>query len=185
MVKKPVASLLTAGAKGALKTIKGSYRRPVEQEQEQKQEDQDVLSEAKEAGSPSMESIVPEEPPTAEELLTLAGYDKQDAEALPDFEDSSASTDTQVGGDVKDSVLARERAESLKKAKESLFPTSAASSDLPSAKWRLSTIFGPMSVHLSSFSDTQLIFSTGRQNPQVPLYPWKEGLISELNCIFM
>ncbi|KAJ2913450.1 hypothetical protein MD484_g6969, partial [Candolleomyces efflorescens] len=142
MVKKPVASLLTA-AKGALKSIKGSYRPQVKQGQAQTQGDQDVLSGAEEAAPPSIESVVPQEPPTAEELLTLAGFDKQDAEGLPDFEDSGASTDTQVG-DTKDSVIARERAENLQKAKESLFPTSAVSSDLPSAKWNFPTIFGPL-----------------------------------------
>ncbi|RXW12817.1 hypothetical protein EST38_g13036 [Candolleomyces aberdarensis] len=147
MLKKPVASLLTA-AKGALKTIKGSYRRPVEQEQ--KQEDQDVLSEEKEAESPSTECVVAKKPPTAQELLTLAGFDKQDAEALPDFEDSGAGADAQMGGDDQESVLARERAESLKKAKESLFPTSAVSSDLPSATWNLPTIFGPLTAEPST-----------------------------------
>lgn len=146
MIKKPAASLLTA-SKGSLKSIKGTHARSTRQAQKQ-EESHHVASEEKEATRSNVECVLHEEPPTAQELLDLAGFDEKSAEALPAFEDVSTGANLESadssGDNAQESTIAQGRAESLNKAKESLFPTSAVSSEPPSAAWNRSTIFGPL-----------------------------------------
>ncbi|KAF5315624.1 hypothetical protein D9611_004772 [Ephemerocybe angulata] len=130
MIKKPVASLLTA-SKGTLKTVKGKYKQPAESSPPPVESDHEDTHAAPEQAAVDL--------PTGQELLSLAGLDAQNAENLSDFDDISE------GGarDAKADALAQERAESLKKAHESLFPN-AALTDSPGTTWSRSTIFGPL-----------------------------------------
>lgn len=124
MVRKP--TLLTA-SKGTLTSVRASTRRKSNPKPEAEELD---------PTSPTIgESLVtpePQEPPTGKELLSMAGLDVQDAEALPDFEEEPERA----------SPTAQERAESLKKAQESLFPNPVAEVDVADKSWSSSTIFG-------------------------------------------
>lgn len=73
------SSLLTAD-KGTLKTVKGKYQKSEKAETALAPIDQ------METGTED-NNIVPQAPPSAEELLELAGLDAQAAESLPDFEE--------------------------------------------------------------------------------------------------
>lgn len=93
---KNKSSILTV-EKGTLKSVKGKYRKPVEakgiepqaQEDSVEEEDGSLWGDDTERGTGASYSQVP---PTADELLGLAGLDVQNAEALPDFEEDLPST---------------------------------------------------------------------------------------------
>ena len=123
MVRKP--TLLTA-TKGTLTSVRASTRRKSNPKPEAEELDP--------TPPPIDEPLIspePQEPPTGKELLSMAGLDVQDAEALPDFEEPEPASPT-----------TQERAESLKKAQESLFPNAVAEVDAADKSWSSSTIFG-------------------------------------------
>lgn len=133
VVRKP--TLLTA-TKGTLKSVRASTRR------QSKTETQQEVIDREPTPAPIDEPLFspePQEPPSGKELLDMAGLDPEEAEALPDFEDDAPSREPE-----RASPTAQERAESLKKAQESLFPTPATEVDLPNKAWSSSTIFGLM-----------------------------------------
>lgn len=76
IVAKNTSSLLTF-EKGALKTVKGKFTAPVEEED-------------KAEGSSGDVPMIPAVPPTSDELLRLGGFDVSAAEALDDFEDETS-----------------------------------------------------------------------------------------------
>ncbi|KAF8965253.1 hypothetical protein BDZ97DRAFT_1812837 [Flammula alnicola] len=152
LMQKNKSSLLTA-EKGALKSVKGKY----------------VASKSSTAktstsqGPNSMEvdPVVNKSPPSAEELLQLAGLDAKAAEALPDFEDEAVEQNNEVpkthansANPVDQSSTPNEKdkehsshQESLDLAKDKLFPvqTPVVPATL-STTWKQSTIFGPLGL---------------------------------------
>lgn len=130
------ATLLTA-VKGTLKSVRTSARRHSKTEKKSEEPEQDEASLADNEplfGSPEPEA---QAPPTGKELLDMAGLDNNAVEDLPDFEE--------VAPPAAPSPEAQERAESLRKAQESLFPAPALEPELPEKMaWTKSTIFGPL-----------------------------------------
>lgn len=98
-LKKNKASLLTF-EKGALKTVKGKYTKPVEASPPP--EDEFVAGMSTDIGDLGESSNAPRlrltqaPPPGGEELLKLAGHDAQAAQELEDFEDDVTAVDVPV-----------------------------------------------------------------------------------------
>ncbi|KAJ3550996.1 hypothetical protein NMY22_g72 [Coprinellus aureogranulatus] len=141
MVRKP--TLLTAN-KGTLKSMRTSTRR------QSKPGAQSNVPHREPTPMPIDEPFTlpePEEPPTGQELLHMAGLDPEEAEELPDFEDGTSSQN------LERVATEQERAENLKKAQESLFPTPATEVDSPNKFWNSSTIFGLMTSGKHSSSN--------------------------------
>lgn len=132
--QKPKASLLTA-SKGKLQTVKGNYKPTSPRVAE---------PEFGVNGGVSLQVVdsAPAQAPSGEELLTAAGLNAEDANDLPDFEETPALDGT--GPVVTDDPRAQEREESLNKAKESLFPTSSFQDSGSPSGWNRSTIFDPL-----------------------------------------
>ncbi|KAK7467215.1 hypothetical protein VKT23_004273 [Stygiomarasmius scandens] len=140
---KNTSSLLTF-EKGQLKSKKGRFAPVKPQEATQVDEFEDDVEMANPepssnfpAGPSSQEAV-----PTSEELLELAGLNKDNADELDDFDDNAEEAQE------KSASLLQQ---SLHLAKEALFPASlsTASSSLTnavSAAWKRSTIFGPLGL---------------------------------------
>ncbi|KAG6816443.1 hypothetical protein H0H87_005998 [Tephrocybe sp. NHM501043] len=158
-MKKNVSSLLTF-EKGELKTVKGRFRKYTRDEDEP----QDASADALWGGFDEMEDNnqlqIPAniDPPTADELLQLAGADVNN-EPLPDFEDAAAvlaTTDSTLptplaepGAQAVSNLDASRRAnwESLERAKNNLFPSSATSTHhIDAPFWKQPTMFGPLGI---------------------------------------
>ncbi|KAG5653829.1 hypothetical protein H0H81_010102 [Sphagnurus paluster] len=192
-VKKNTSSLLTF-SKGQLKTVKGRYRKEVEEEP--------VPASPGEAESPegslwgneqAPNNEIPgsstfsgaQVPPTAEELLRLAGTNK-DPEPLSDFEDPvtdqpipeptpsgpGTPTITQPPAAPMDSPSSEQTRSSLQQnlelAKDKLFPSAAASAPTTSnisAVWRRPTIFGPLGLGLDSQSTQEPTVTNTESSP--------------------
>ena len=98
-LKKNTSSLLTYD-KGALKTVKGRFSKPSDEE---KDEETGILD-PRESTPTSLfgdlqnddEILTPTAPPTAEELLELAGARDSTLNLLPDFEDDDPASVLQV-----------------------------------------------------------------------------------------
>ena len=100
-------SLLTF-QKGSLKSVKGSYTRPEESRNDTRAADDGFGSPESDEGVPGDETAplsnhaISQAPPTADELLGLAGLGAQKAEEVSDFEDDlpvstrDAASDTQL-----------------------------------------------------------------------------------------
>ncbi|KAJ7709790.1 hypothetical protein B0H17DRAFT_238441 [Mycena rosella] len=131
MVNKNTSSLLTF-EKGALKTVKGKFTAPVDEDDK--------------AEGGSGLSDVPAVPPTSDELLKLGGFDSKTADALDDFDEDNISAPPEAQESADDSA----QQQSLTLAKNNLFPpgmsmASTFSNNLTSV-WRRATIFGPLGL---------------------------------------
>ncbi|KAJ7449925.1 hypothetical protein FB451DRAFT_744301 [Mycena latifolia] len=133
MLSKNTSSLLTFD-RGALKTVKGKFTAPVDDED--KAEGGSGLSDM---------PVSPAVPPTSDELLKLGGFDSKAAEALDDFEDDIPAP-PEAPESTNDSAIQQ----SLALAKNKLFPPgmSMASnfSNKVTSVWRRATIFGPLGL---------------------------------------
>ncbi|KDR81688.1 hypothetical protein GALMADRAFT_239812 [Galerina marginata CBS 339.88] len=145
---KQKSSLLTS-QKGSLKSVKGKYSK-------QKDELNDRSASVDNMDT-QVETAIPEPPPTAEELLQLAGLDPQVADALPDFEDSPAEGDQKqaippLNPTNKTSSPKEDRStsqkESLAHLTDNLFHGNRHMDSLitPSASFTRPTIFGPLTM---------------------------------------
>ncbi|KAF5380888.1 hypothetical protein D9615_004022 [Tricholomella constricta] len=168
-LKKNTSSLLTF-EKGGLKTVKGRYRKETQERlREQGQESHDGADASSDGSLWGNERAPNDEipglstysgaqaPPTAEELLRLAGADKDNDETLPDFEDDAhgpahpipESKPTLAEPAPAPSTESRSSLQqSLALAKDKLFPTGATSAVMSTlgAAWKRSTIFGPLGL---------------------------------------
>ncbi|KAH0583783.1 hypothetical protein H2248_009386 [Termitomyces sp. 'cryptogamus'] len=176
-MKKNTSSLLTF-EKGELKTVKGHYNKEVH-EKNQGSESYDQAEDsptgslwggdddiANDDGPDSLNAA----PPTANELLHLAGADLA-SEPLPDFEedpsaivlvspDSPPTASDQLVRDVGTDLPLPEPQqdssrpahwESLQRAKNNLFPSNAIStSQVSTSLWKQPTMFGPLGFGLNS-----------------------------------
>lgn len=92
---KNKSSILTV-EKGTLKSVKGKYRKLAETKRIEPEVQEDNVEEDSSLWGDDAERVAgasySQVPPTAEELLDLAGLDVQNAEALPDFEEDLPST---------------------------------------------------------------------------------------------
>ncbi|KAJ7109475.1 hypothetical protein C8R44DRAFT_288995 [Mycena epipterygia] len=153
IVAKNTSSLLTF-EKGALKTVKGKFTAPVDEEED------------KAEGSSGDGPMIPAVPPTSDELLKLGGFDASAAEALDDFEDEISPAEVQENNS---SIQ-----QSLTLAKNKLFPPGMAMASSFSNKvtsvWRRATIFGPLLVPLLFVRQTFLnvLFLRGLGSDVVP-----------------
>ncbi|TFK30010.1 hypothetical protein FA15DRAFT_663331 [Coprinopsis marcescibilis] len=137
---KNVASLLTAGKNGMLRSIKGQYHN----------QSTSTQTNARDA----REEPINADPPGADELLFLAGIQADEAGELADFvEDVEPPPNGPVAPDnsVQDQSMlhaAAQRSESLNLAKETLFPSSSYSDPTTTElhTWKQSTIFGPLGL---------------------------------------
>ncbi|KAJ7685308.1 hypothetical protein DFH06DRAFT_1313627 [Mycena polygramma] len=124
LLTKNTSSLLTFD-KGALKTVKGKFAAPVDEEDNAIGTSPDPLLAV---------------PPTSDELLELGGFDSKAADALDDFEDAEAvSSPTGV-------PESNPNQESLTLAKNKLFPPGTSMAASFSNVWRRTTIFGPLGL---------------------------------------
>ncbi|KAF8077868.1 hypothetical protein FPV67DRAFT_1463251 [Lyophyllum atratum] len=168
--KKNTSSLLTF-EKGKLKTVKGRYRKEMQQLNDEASGSHGgagfTSSRSLQGNEETLGNEIPgllmsfgaQVPPTAEELFSLAGA-AQEVETLPDFEDDgptaaepahepiSAHAEllrapvTESSADQTRSALQQ----SLALAKDKLFPSGAAAvMNTLGATWKRSTIFGPLS----------------------------------------
>ncbi|PBK78338.1 hypothetical protein ARMSODRAFT_1077912 [Armillaria solidipes] len=129
IITKSKSSLLTF-TKGGLQTVKGKY---VPEKRGEHTDDADVEM----AVVDPAETNPPLPPPTAEELLNLAGLDAEAAKNLDDYEDESESNSPTAAQS------------SLALAKEKLLPTGSITSNNANAPWRSTisnTIFGPLGL---------------------------------------
>ncbi|KAF9484733.1 hypothetical protein BDN70DRAFT_872280 [Pholiota conissans] len=151
LMQQKSASSLLVGDKGTLKTLKGKNTKPTAPVVDLS----DVVN--------SMDVNLDIEPPSAEELLQLAGLNSQAAESLSDFEDADGPNTAatacapevqpakeevavSVTFDKKDEEQ-QLRKESLDKAKKSLFPDPRPLiPTVLSPNWGRPTIFGPLTL---------------------------------------
>ncbi|KAG5647235.1 hypothetical protein DXG03_000770 [Asterophora parasitica] len=171
-VKKNTSSLLTFD-KGRLKTVKGRYRKEPKERLKEPQPERyhDVESTAgslwgtEEAPNDEIPGLSmssgDEAPPTANELLRLAGADNNNDsdEALPDFEDDAPAANQSAPEPTSVSELTEPATElhpdqtrsslqqSLALAKNKLFPSGATNAVINTlGAWKHSTIFGPLGL---------------------------------------
>ncbi|KAJ6547682.1 hypothetical protein B0H19DRAFT_1166897 [Mycena capillaripes] len=137
MLNKNTSSLLTFD-KGALKTVKGKFKAPVDEEDN--------------AQGSSFDDSGPTVPPTSDELLKLGGFDSKDAEALDDFEDED------VVASPVEVPESNPNQQSLTLAKNKLFPPgmamAASFSNKVTSVWRRATIFGPLGLGSDATAET-------------------------------
>ncbi|KAG6814481.1 hypothetical protein H0H92_000006 [Tricholoma furcatifolium] len=168
LMMKNTSSLLTF-EKGELKTVKGRYRKETRDKSPvQETHDADLLwgGEDDMAGNESYNTPINTVPPSAGELLHLAGADL--STTLPDFEDdvptvapnvpnaSSSAPDSQLvthqpmaeSGEQEPPSTTPEHQinrESFERAKNNLFPANVSTpSSIPASTWKHSTMFGPL-----------------------------------------
>ncbi|KAJ6496978.1 hypothetical protein C8R47DRAFT_972794, partial [Mycena vitilis] len=134
LLTKNTSSLLTFD-KGALKTVKGKFAAPDEEDNATRTSPDPPLA----------------APPTSDELLELGGFDSKAADALDDFEDEEAVS---LPAGVPESTPNQERFYYLPSkvviltlAKNKLFPPGTSVAASFSNVWRRTTIFGPLFVH--------------------------------------
>ncbi|TFK42504.1 hypothetical protein BDQ12DRAFT_732150 [Crucibulum laeve] len=151
--KKNKSSLLTFN-KGGIKIIKGKYHKSTEEESAHTKITTSMdIRQSQDEG--------PVIPPSAGELLELAGLDSDAGKALSDFEDDAEAPPkpTVVPGAQAQQGAAPERAsespqsnsnaslqQSISVAKDQLFPTALSSSVSQTTRivWKRPTIFGPL-----------------------------------------
>ena len=130
---KNVSSLLTF-SKGSLKTVKGKYVKEGSRTHTDLtiRDDPPDIVEADDAIS---ENPLPAPPPTAEELLRLAGFNTEIADTLPDYEDNPLQTNvtqpilSEAAEPAAVEPVALEPAASKLVAPESVIPTIATEND--------------------------------------------------------
>lgn len=169
-MKKNKSSLLTF-EKGALKTVKGRYNNLLEEKRKETQAPSYTIEDVASENGPALEDEISDDddisglmypiapvPPTAEELLKLAGLNEQSAVILPDFEDETP-TEPEKSTIQQRYVLNMTYLSclifynSLALAKDKLFPAGATPASVFNSigtAWKRSTIFGPLFVKFSS-----------------------------------
>ncbi|KAG6899740.1 hypothetical protein C0993_007269 [Termitomyces sp. T159_Od127] len=169
-MKKNTSSLLTF-EKGELKTVKGRYNKEVPQTKKDSDSPTGSLWGGDDETDNNDDSgLLNAAPPTANELLHLAGADLTN-EPLPDFEDEiSASVPITSDSPIVSEQSARATEanstsslepqpdssrpahwESLQRAKNNLFPSNTTSTfQAPIPLWKQPTMFGPLGFALNS-----------------------------------
>ncbi|PPR01479.1 hypothetical protein CVT26_015102 [Gymnopilus dilepis] len=137
------SSLLTA-EKGTLKTVKGKYSKSENAQAESSHVEPMEVSQGDEQRGP------PQPPPSAEELLELAGLDSQAAESLPDFDEAEdiqkpTSPPPAQGSVSKEEQKTRTSSDIISSLKMFGDGTLSEPSVTPFAK-STSTIFGPLTI---------------------------------------
>ncbi|KAF8911002.1 hypothetical protein CPB84DRAFT_1073406 [Gymnopilus junonius] len=140
------SSLLTA-EKGILKTVKGKYSKA--------EKNQAVSAPIDQMEARTEENnTVPQAPPSAEELLELAGLDVQAAESLPDFEEGEeiqkaplpVLNSTEQGSPPREDLLPRAGRELVSGLNMFGGSVTSGPSAAPNASFTRSTIFGPLTM---------------------------------------
>ncbi|KAJ6623535.1 hypothetical protein B0H10DRAFT_2431358 [Mycena sp. CBHHK59/15] len=137
MINKTTSSLLTF-ENGALKTVKGKFAAPGEQNS--------ALGSSGMLDDPIPDVPMSESPvafPTSDELLKLSGFDSTAADALDDFEE-----DVPVPAEAPEPSN-NSRLQSLTAAKNNLFPPEASGPTTTTPRFERPTIFGVLFVPLS------------------------------------